>query len=421
MSNRFRALFPIQQKRPPAQAPPGGGTGSLFSRSGFRAFSKQSPKSEKTERDLVQGLLNLAGIRLDGERPHDIRVHHPEFCKRVLAGGSLALGESYMDGWWDCKALDGFFERILRARLDKKARRSKAVLWAGLKARLTDIKGKAKAFEIGKRHYDVGNDLFERMLDKRMNYSCAYWKGADSLDAAQEAKLEMTCRKLLLAPGMRVLDIGCGWGGFAAYAAEKYGVHVTGITVSRRQVEWARARWKGLPVTFLLKDYREIRGAFDRVVSIGMFEHVGCARYRVFMQRVHRHLKPDGLFLLHTIGGNTSVHSTDPWIAKYIFPHSMLPSALQITRAAEGLFFLEDWHSFGTHYDRTLMAWHRNFVKTWPQIRQTYGQRFFRMWRYYLLSCAGAFRAGRNRLWQIVFSKNGLVPREIPREIGGKR
>ncbi|MGA9478889.1 MAG: cyclopropane fatty acyl phospholipid synthase [Desulfobacterales bacterium] len=359
------------------------------------------------EKRLVQDLLDHAGVSIDGDSPHDIQVHNPVLYPRVIAGGSLALGECYMDGWWDCKALDQLFERIMSARLDKKVRQSKAVLWAALKTRLTNPQCRARAFEIGERHYDTGNDLFTVMLDKRMNYSCAYWQAANTLDEAQEAKLDLTCRKLDLRPGMRVLDIGCGWGGFVIYAAEKYGAEVTGITVSRKQVKLARRLSEGLPVTIELQDYRDLQGTFDRIVSIGMFEHVGVTNYRTFMQVVHRCLKKDGLFLLHTIAGNSSVRSVDPWLATYIFPNSMLPSARQITAAAEGLFVLEDWHSFGSHYDRTLMAWHRNFTENWHRIRETYDQRFYRMWTYYLLSCAGSFRARRNQLWQIVFSRNG--------------
>jgi cyclopropane-fatty-acyl-phospholipid synthase len=360
------------------------------------------------QKRLVQDLLDHAGVRINGDSPHDMKVHEPALYPRLVAGGSLALGECYMDGWWDCEALDQFFDRIMSARLDKKVRQSKAILWAALKTRLTNPQSRAMAFKIGERHYDTGNDLFTVMLDKRLNYSCAYWQAANTLDEAQEAKLELTCRKLELRPGMRVLDIGCGWGGFAIYAAEKYGVEVTGITVSREQVKLARRLCEGLPVKIELQDYRDLQGTFDRIVSIGMFEHVGVTNYRTFMQVVRRCLKRDGLFLLHTIAGNSSVRSMDPWIATYIFPNSMLPSARQITAAAEGLFVMEDWHSFGSHYDRTLMAWHRNVTENWHRIRETYDRRFYRMWTYYLLSCAGSFRARRNQLWQIVFSRNGL-------------
>ena len=223
------------------------------------------------EKRLVQDLLDHAGVRIDGDRPYDIQVHNPDLYPRVIAGGSLALGEGYMDGWWDCEALDQFFDRIMGARLDKKVRQSKAVLWAAFKARLTNPQSRARAFEIGERHYDIGNDLFTVMLDKRLNYSCAYWQAADTLDEAQEAKLELTCRKLDLRPGLRVLDIGCGWGGFAIYAAEKYGAEVTGITVSREQVKLARRLSEGLPVKIELQDYRDLQGTlrphrFDRHV-----------------------------------------------------------------------------------------------------------------------------------------------------------
>ncbi|MCF8081424.1 MAG: cyclopropane fatty acyl phospholipid synthase [Desulfobacterales bacterium] len=365
---------------------------------------------EKTpaERKPIEELLDLAGIRIDGGRPFDIQVRNPEFYPRVLAGGSLALGESYMDGWWDCQALDQFFERVMAARLDKKVTRNKSLLWAALKARWKSRANPSRAFEIGEHHYDLGNDLFKIMLDRRMNYSCAWWSNAEDLDAAQEAKLDLTCRKLMLKPGMRVLDIGCGWGGFILYAAEHFDVEATGITVSREQVDHVRQSAGDLPVRIELMDYRDIEGNFDRVISIGMFEHVCVENYPVFMDVVHRCLADEGLFLLHTIGRTESARDVDPWISKYIFPNSMLPSVAQIAAAAEKRLFLEDWHCFGPHYDRTLMAWYDNFRQNWETLRRRYDERFFRMWSYYLLSCAGSFRARRLQLWQILFSKYGL-------------
>ncbi len=359
-------------------------------------------------KQTIQDIFDLADVRINGNRPWDIQVRNLSFYERVLAGGSLALGETYMDGWWDCEALDQFFYKIMDARLDKKVKKSKQVLWAILKAKITNAQSRSKAYEIGKRHYDIGNDIFSIMLDKGMNYSCGYWNKAGTLDKAQEAKLDLICRKTGLTPGMKVLDIGCGWGGFAKYAAEKYDVRVLGITVSREQVEFARNFCKGLPVEIELQDYRKLKKEFDRIISIGMFEHVGSRNYRNFMKAVHRCLTSDGLFLLHTIAGNSSVTSTDPWINKYIFPDSMLPSPKQITSAAEGVFVLEDWHSFGQYYDKTLMTWYGNFTKNWDKIKDTYDQRFYRMWTYYLLSCAGSFRSRRNQLWQIVFSKKGI-------------
>ncbi len=358
--------------------------------------------------ETIQDIFDLADVQIDGKRPWDIHVRNPLFYEQVLSRGSLALGETYMAGWWDCGSLDQFFYKIMDARLDKRAKKSMWVLWAIFKAKITNVQKRSKAYEIGKRHYDIGNDLFSIMLDKGMNYSCGYWNKARTLDQAQEAKLELICKKLALKPGMKVLDIGCGWGGFAKYAAENYNVNVSGITVSREQVKFARKHCKGLPVEIKLQDYRKLSEEFDRIVSIGMFEHVGSRNYRTYMKVAHRCLSSDGLFLLHTISGNSSVNSTDSWIDKYIFPNSMLPSAKQITSAAEGLFVLEDWHSFGQYYDKTLMTWYANFTQNWDKIAAMYDQKFYRMWTYYLLSCAGSFRARRNQLWQIVFSKKGI-------------
>jgi cyclopropane-fatty-acyl-phospholipid synthase len=361
-------------------------------------------------RDFIADLLSLADVKINGDRPWDIQVHDERLCSRVLSGGSLALGESYMDGWWDARALDQFFYRILGADLDQKVKGIKNIVWLGLKAMALNMQAKRRAYNIGEKHYDIGNDLYQAMLDKRMNYSCAYWKQAENLDDAQEAKLELSCRKLGLGPGMSVLDIGCGWGAFAGYAAEKHGAKVTGITVSREQVALASRICQGLPVDIRLEDYRSLEGRYDRIVSIGMIEHVGYKNYRTYMKIANRCLADDGLFLLQTIGSSTSGIRGDAWMDKYIFPDGMLPSPAYLTKAAEGLFVLEDWHNFGTHYDRTLMAWHANFVGNWEKIRRNpkYDDRFFRMWNYYLLSCAGAFRARKNQLWQIVLSKNGV-------------
>jgi cyclopropane-fatty-acyl-phospholipid synthase len=365
-------------------------------------------KSSRVKKILCK-MLAPSDVQVDGNRPWDIRVYNPDFYERVLSGGSLALGESYMDGWWDCEALDQFFEKIMENRLDKQSNPNIAtLLWVILKAKVLNAQKRSRAYIIGKRHYDIGNNLFSIMLDKGLNYSCAYWKNAETLDAAQEAKLDLICRKIGLRSGMKVLDIGCGWGGFAKYAAEKYGAKLHGITVSREQVKFGNNACQCLDVKIELKDYRKVREKFDRIVSVGMFEHVGCKNYRTFMKVAHRCLKPDGLFLLHTIGGNTSTNSTDPWIDKYIFPNSMLPSTKQITSAIEGLFVLEDWHNFGQYYDKTLMAWYNNFTKNWAKIKEAYDERFYRMWTYYLLSCAGSFRSRRNQVWQIVFSKKGI-------------
>jgi cyclopropane-fatty-acyl-phospholipid synthase len=357
----------------------------------------------------AEQLLLPAGITVNGNNPWDPQVHDQKFYRRVLTEGSLGLGESYMDEWWDCEKLDEFFCRVLYTHLDREVKRNKWLLLTVLRARAFNMQSRKRAFQIGERHYDTGNDLFEYMLDKRMVYSCAYWKDARSLDEAQEHKLDLICRKLNLKPGMKILDIGCGWGSFAGYAAEKYGVEVVGITVSQEQVDMANTLYKGLPVEIRLQDYRDLADVFDHIVSLGMIEHVGYKNYRTYMQVVHRCLKDEGLFLLHTIGGNRSIHSTDPWINRYIFPNGMLPSIKQIGAAIEGLFVMEDWHNFSADYDITLMAWYENFSEHRDQIQPKYSERFMRMWEYYLLSCAGAFRARNNQLWQIVLSKKGVA------------
>ena len=353
---------------------------------------------------VAKEILESADIMVNGERPWDLRVHDERFFGRVLAGGSLALGESYMDGWWDCESVDELVRKVLANDLQRKVRPSLAVALMWLKSSLVNLQSRGRAYNIGRRHYDLGNDLYRLMLDKGMNYSCGYWKRAKNLDDAQADKLELICRKIGLEKGMRVLDIGCGWGGFARHAAERHGASVVGITVSKEQAELARQLCAGLPVEIRLQDYRDVEEKFDRIVSIGMIEHVGVKNYRRYMQVASRCLAPEGLFLLHTIGSNISSRIVDPWSDKYIFPDSMLPSMRQLSTAAEGLFTIEDVHSFGHYYDPTLMAWNRNFTEGWPRISERYGERFFRMWRFYLLSSAGSFRARHIKLWQLVLS-----------------
>ncbi len=362
--------------------------------------------SEKSKK-IVESLLDQAGIKINGPNPYDIQVHDERLYDRVLSETALGLGESYMDGWWDCEALDEFFTRLLRARLDEKVKGNVKILWHALRSRLFNLQAKHRAHQVGKKHYDVGNDLYQRMLDKRLNYTCGYWKNAKNLDEAQEAKLELVCKKIGLQPGMTVLELGCGWGSFAKYAAEKYGVEVTGVTVSEEQVKLGRELCKGLPVKIELADYRTVTGQYDRVISIGIMEHVGYKNYRTYMEVVDRTLKDDGIAFIHTIGSNSSVTTANAWTTKYIFPNGMLPSIAQLGKAMEGLFVMEDWHNFGPDYDKTLMAWYANFEAAWPELKDKYGERFYRMWRYYLLSSAGGFRARQTQLWQIVMTKLG--------------
>ncbi|MGE0358437.1 MAG: cyclopropane fatty acyl phospholipid synthase [Burkholderiales bacterium] len=357
----------------------------------------------------ISRLLGLAGIQLNGPAPSDILVRDPSMFDSLLAGWSLGLGESYVEEKWECERIDELACRLLRADLDGRPHGlSRLRLWTDvLRAKLVNLQSRRRAFQVGERHYDIGDEVFEAMLDANMVYSCAYWDRAVSLDDAQLRKLDMICRKLELKPGEHLLDIGCGWGALAAYAARHFGVKVTGVTVSRNQEKAARERCAGLPVEIALMDYRDLSGSFDKVVSVGMFEHVGARNYRAFLQVVDRVLERDGLFLLHTIGSHVTLKATDAWIDRYIFPNGAIPSAPQLTAALEGLFLVEDWHNFGPDYDRTLMAWHANFERAWPRLAGKYPERFRRMWRYYLLSCAGYFRSRQGQLWQLVLARRG--------------
>ncbi len=365
-------------------------------------------KNEKY-RKLVEQLLNLADIKINGNRAFDIRVHDDRFYKRAVTEVELGMGESFMDGWWDADKLDELIYKVILADLQNKIKHNYKIALQLAGFYLINMQSRRRAFIIGEKHYDLGNDLFRVMLDKRMNYSCAYWREASSLNEAQENKLDLICRKLYLKPGMRILDIGCGWSAFGKYAVEKYDARVVGITVSKEQVALGKEICRGLPVEIRLQDYRDVNEKFDRVVSVGMIEHVGYRNYREYFSLAAKNLHENGLFLLHTIGDVRSTKNTDAWTHKYIFPNGMLPSAAQLGRAIEGLFVMEDWHNFGADYDKTLMAWYQNFTKGWDMLKNKYSERFFRMWKYFLLSSAGAFRArNKNQLWQIVLSRNGV-------------
>jgi cyclopropane-fatty-acyl-phospholipid synthase len=362
----------------------------------------------KKDKEIIKSLLEIAGITINGDNDYDIQVHNEDAYGRVLRQGALGLGESYMDGWWDCPKLDQFFHKVLNADLEQKITGDWDVMFRVVSHIVLNAGRKSKAFEVGKKHYDIGNDLYRAMLDKRLTYSCAYWKDAKNLDEAQEAKLDLVCKKIGLKKGQKILDIGSGWGSLIGFAAEKYGADALGVTVSKEQKKFVDKQYKNLPVKVKLLDYRDINGKFDHVVSLGMFEHVGYKNYRTFMEVVHKAISDDGLFLLHTIGSSNSLTNADPWMDKYIFPNGMIPSIQQIGKSIEGLFVMEDWHNFSTDYDLTLMAWHNNFEKNWGQLKPNYDERFHRMWRYYLLLSAASFRARKNQLWQIVLSKNGV-------------
>lgn len=354
-----------------------------------------------------EDILALADIKVSGSRPWDITINNDKFYNRVFAEGSLALGEGYMDGWWDAESVDQLVCNLLKYDIESKIEPYKLLALA-IRAKFTNLQSIARAFQVGNQHYNLGNRLFEIMLDKRLTYTCGYWKGVDDLDAAQEAKLDLICKKIQLREGQHVLDIGCGWGSFAKFAAENYGAKVTGITISTEQAEYAQALCVNLPIDIRVQDYRLMDEQFDHIVSVGMFEHVGSKNFRNYFEMAHRCLKDDGLFLLHTIGGLETKTTPDPWIHKYIFPNGQIPSLADVARASEKLFIIEDLHNFGAYYDKTLMTWFENFDAGWKELEADYDERFYRMWKYYLQSCAGAFRARDIQLWQLVLSKSGI-------------
>lgn len=373
-----------------------------------RPEARLASRSESTM-DWLRDLFAEADVQLGGDRSWDIRSHDSSIADRLLAQGSLGFGDAYIDGLWECDALDVFFQKVLEARIENRVKPRFQLLVQLAKAKLLNMQNRSRSLRVAEIHYNLSNAFYEAMLDPWMQYTCGYWgSGATTLEEAQEAKLDLVCRKLDIRPGDRVLELGCGWGGFARWAATHRGAEVVAYNISTEQVAWAKESCKGLAVEIRLSDYRDAEGEFDKVVSIGMCEHVGPKNYRTLMETAHRCLKPGGLFLLHTIGGNREVPNIDAWIDAHIFPGAVLPSPAGLSRAFDGLFILEDWHNFGPDYDRTLMAWHERFEAAWPRFEKEYGEPFHRMWRYYLLMCAGTFRSRKNQLWQLLLSKGGV-------------
>lgn len=371
----------------------------------FKAYSKR----------YISRILAQAGVQLDGSAPCDVRVLDERFYSRLFFSPTLGAGESYVSGWWECDRVDELFYKIARHYQHQNVYPTFNLVASTLSNWLFNLQNQQRSHQVAEKHYNLGNDLYIRMLGPSMAYTCAYWKDAQTLDEAQAAKFDLVCRKIGLKAGDRILDLGCGWGSFARFAAENYGCSVVAVNISEEQIDYCREKHRNLPIRFFLNDYREDsqynpdKLPFDHVISIGLCEHVGHKNYRHLMQIARNNLKEEGLFLLHTIGKNDSSSHVDPWIDKYIFPNGMLPSISLLGAAAENLFVVEDLHNFGADYDKTLMAWHRNFVENWPQLQGDFGADFFRMWSYYLLSCAGAFRARSMQLWQWVLSPNGVL------------
>lgn len=381
---------------------------SISSNQEVAGSGKGEPKVSLAPPRFLEQLAAEGDVMFNGDRPWDIRVHDAAVYRRILRQGSLGFGEAYMDGLWDSDCLDDTMTRLIRhdagERIRGIAALRAALAWA--EDLLVNRQSRSRAFQVGERHYDIGNDIYQAMLDPTMSYSCGYWKDAQTLEEAQQAKLDLICRKLELAPGERLLDIGCGWGGLAEHAARRYGVEVHGITVSREQLRLANERCRGLPVELRLMDYRELKGRYDKVVSVGMFEHVGPKNYPIFFRTAADVLADDGLMLLHTIGSSLSGRGTDPWVHKYIFPNGALPSVRQLGASIEPWLVLEDWHCFGRDYDRTLQAWWQRFDAAWQSLKgDRYDERFYRMWKFYLHLFMGYFRSRRGQLWQLVLSK----------------
>lgn len=371
------------------------------------AYFSQSEK-------MVQELLSIADIKINGGRSFDINVHDQRFFDRVLSQGSLGLGEAYMDEWWSCRAIDELMYKLLSSKLENQVRKNLRFQFGSMLALFFNMQTKQRSHRVAHVHYDLDNELYRHMLGSSMSYTCAYWKQANTLDQAQQNKYHLICRKLNLKAGDKVLELGCGWGTFAKFAATHYDCELVSVNISKQQVTYAKEICKGLPIEVYLCDYRDMNVynpnhiQFDKIVSIGMCEHVGFKNYKTLMKIANANIKNHGLFLLHTIGANRFSAQCEPWLGKYIFPGGVVPSIWGLGKAMENEFIMEDWHNFGNYYDHTLMAWHQNFSTYWDLLKERFDNRFYRMWVYYLLSSAGAFRARSSQLWQIVLSKNGV-------------
>lgn len=362
-------------------------------------------------------ILRQSGINLNGNRPWDIQVNDPTVFREVILKGSLGFGDSYAAEKWDVKQIDTMFEKLLLS--NTKHSLNVIDVLQSIQSAIINTQAGKRAFQVGHKHYDIGNEMYSFMLGESMGYSCGmYANDTDTLTVAQYNKFDSLCRKLQLRPGMKVLEIGAGWGTFARHAAKNYGVEVVGLTVSKEQKAFAEERCKGLPVKFLLVDYQKLskryNNYFDRVVSIEMIEAVGKKNFRKYFEIIEASLKADGLFGLQAIIGTGEV---DSFISTRIFPNGRLPSPQDIVNKTKNLLQIKHWESFGTDYDKTLLAWESNFRKNWNKISQLtdtsgeflYDTKFYRMWRYYLLCCAATFRIGFNDVAQIIMSKHKSV------------
>ena len=366
----------------------------------------------------MRRVLEDANIEIGGNRDWDIHIKNKSNFNKIFLQGEIGFGESYVKGYFECKKLDELIYKLLCKLPYKENLSSMSSIYSFILKIFINPQNMRRATKVAKKHYDIQPSFFKEILDKRMIYSCGYWHNTTNLDEAQEKKLDLIAQKLEFYPGMKVLDIGCGWGGSAAYFSEKYKVQVVGITISEKQYKYAVKNNSNELVSFILCDYRTHCNQYDAIYSIGMFEHVGEKNYSTFFQCIKKNLKPKASFLLHTIGGTSTKRIKNTWISRYIFPNGELPSQQQITQSVEKKFIIDDWHNFGCYYDTTLMAWHKNFIKLYPNIKcEYYDEKFFRTWCFYLLSCAAAFRARSLHVWQILLTPTDSqkIPFDIPK------
>lgn len=365
--------------------------------------------ADKNSREfwIISNLLEKMDIQVGGNRAWDIQIHSPDFARRVMTMGGLGLGDSYIEGDWDANSVDSFINHILRARLDKEIK-SFGMSISSLKSRFHSLAKGQKPWKFQDVLRNLPNEFFEAILGTNMSFTSGYWAaGAKTLEEAQQARRDMTCKKLNLKQGMRLLDAGSGWGGFSAFAAEHYGVECVCISSFKGQHEWASQHYAHLPIEFVQNESLMLDGMFDCIVSIDRFEHLPQKNYRVYLEMGDRILEEDGLLLLQSTGKNERRLNGKHWFDTHILQNNSLPTIAQIAGATNGLFVMEDMHNFGSDYDKTLMAWYQNFEAAWPALQKQYkfDEKLYRTWKYYLLSSAGAYRANDLQQWQCIFSK----------------
>lgn len=349
-------------------------------------------------------LLRQAGIEPNGSSPWDPQIKDDRFYRTVLLKGSVGLGDSYINGWWECADISEFILRIIQSGIHLRVPRLD-VLLRKLRFALLDAQDRVRSKRVAEVHYDEDPRIFEIMLGNTNSYTCGRWHGVSTLDAAQEQKMDLLCRKAGLSEGKIVLDIGSGWGGFLAHAAKRCGVRGIGLTISRTQFEYAQKRYSNLPVEFRLEDYRDFNGTVDAVVSICVIEHVGPQHYREYFEKARASLaREDGFFVVQCIFACDRRATMDPWTEKHIFPNGILPTLDRINESTQGVFHLVDQEFFREDYVKTFYAWRENLICHRNEIVEKYGMRYYRKYEYYLSLYVAGFSSGRINVGQFVFS-----------------